>query len=423
MDQEFAETVRQVFDVQRYPDIRESPDGPLEQPYDAAGWTLPMQMGVTVVALDQPIPAALRSAWRRLGSDLAPTAAVTPYDTGTADAAPFDSAPGIGFNTDSTAAAIVPPEGRVTGSGPALSLDPAQNNTFKALNRAWTMKGAVAFHGGRYVVTGLAAAQHDELVRMFSLYAERLAVPSGLRPLTRPRVGLYRPWIASMDEGWTRWVLEQYGFDVVSLYPRDFRDARLADRVDALIIADEARNVLTGYGAGVVPSQYEGGIGDDGVRAIDAFVRGGGTLVCFNRGTAFAIEQFGLPVRNVVAGLKREEFFTGGSLLQVEMSIDHPVMSGMPRRAAIFVEGSPAFETGETFTGHVLARYQASGSPLLSGYLVGDRFLHGRAAAVDVPHGDGHIVLLGFRPQWRGQPFGTFRVIFNAVTALGRAAH
>jgi hypothetical protein len=433
MDQEFAETVRQVFEVQRYPDLRESPDGPLEQPYDAAGWTLPLQMGVSVSVLDQPIPAGLRSAMKRLGTDLAPDGAVTPYDTGATDAAPFDSAPGAGFDTDSTAAAIVPPDGRATGNGPALALDPAENNTFKALNRAWALKGTVSFldarraqpgptAGGaaRYIVNGLSAAQQNELVRTFALRAERLAPPPGLRALARPRVGLYRPWVASMDEGWTRWVLEQFGFDVVSLYPRDFRDARLSDRVDVLIVADEFRSAVTGYGPGVVPPQYEGGIGHDGVRAIDAFVRGGGTLVCFNRGTALAIDEFGLPVKNVVAGLKRQEFFTGGSVLGVEVATEHPVMSGMPERAAIFVEGSPAFETGDQFKGQVLARYQTSGSPLLSGYLVGERFLHGRAAALDVPHGDGHIVLLGFRPQWRGQPFGTFRVIFNAVTALAR---
>jgi glutamine amidotransferase-like uncharacterized protein len=221
--------------------------------------------------------------------------------------------------------------------------------------------------------------------------------------------------MASMDEGWTRWMLERYGFDVVSLYPHDFRNVTLADRVDALIIADEARGLLEGYAKGVVPAQYEGGIGEDGVRAIDAFVKDGGTLVCFNRATAFAIEQFALPVKNVVAGMKRQEFFTGGSVLEVQTATMHPVMAGMPERAAIFVEASPAFETGDGFTGEVLARYQATGSPLLSGYLLGERFLNNRAAALEVPHGKGHIVLLGFRPQWRGQPFGTFRVVFNAV--------
>ena len=118
--------------------------------------------------------------------------------------------------------------------------------------------------------------------------------------------------------------------------------------------------------------------------------------------------------------MKRQEFFTGGSVMAVDVDTRHPVMAGMPGRAAIFVEGSPAFETTEGFDGTVLARYAANGSPLLSGYLLGEQFLQGRAAALDISHGQGRIVLFGFRPQWRGQPFGTFRVIFNAVMQTGR---
>lgn len=423
MDQEFAETVRQVFDVQHYPDLRESPDGPLEQPYDAAGWTLPLQMGVTVKALDTPLDASVSTKLKPLGTTLSPDAPVTPYDTGADDSAPYDSAPGVGFDTNSTAAAIEPPAGAITGRGAVLALDPAQNNTFSALNRAWQLGGRVAFNAAdsRYLVSGLSEAQQNDLARAFALQATRVAAAAGAREIARPRVGLYRPWMASMDEGWTRWVLERYDFDIVSLYPNDIGgSAPLADRVDVVIIADEARGLMDGYAAGQVPPQYTGGIGADGVRALDTFVRAGGTLVSFNRSTAFAIEQFALPVKNVVAGMKRQEFFTGGSLMEVQSTTGHPVMAGMPERAAIFVDSSPAFETGEAFEGDVLAQYANNGSPLLSGYLLGERFLQGRAAALSVKHGDGRIVLLGFRPQWRGQPFGTFRIIFNAIVTGAR---
>ncbi|MDH4065174.1 MAG: M14 family zinc carboxypeptidase, partial [Acidobacteriota bacterium] len=402
MDQEYAEAARQVLDVQHYPDLRESPDGPLEQPYDAAGWTLPLQMGVTVTALMTPMSDQLRSRVRSLGMDLPAGGPATPYEAGTTDVAPFDSVPGAGFDTNAVAAAIVPPAGTLTGRGPALALSPAENNAFAALNRAWAMGARVAYSGAtsagstagaargsdaagvepRYLVTGLTPAQQGVLVTTYALRAERATPPAGARTLTRPRVGLYRPWMASMDEGWTRWMLERYGFDVVSLSPQDVRRAPLSDLIDSLVIADEARGLLDGYATGVVPAQYEGGLGTDGVRAIDAFVRAGGTLVCFNRSTAFAIEQFGLPVKNVIEGTKRQEFFTGGSVLAVSATTTHPVMAGMPERAAIFVDGSPAFETLDGFTGEVLARYQDTGSPLLSGYLLGERFLNTRAAAL-----------------------------------------
>ncbi|MEO8681318.1 MAG: M14 family zinc carboxypeptidase [Vicinamibacterales bacterium] len=420
MDQEFAESARQILDVQKYPDLRESPDGPLEQPYDAAGWTLQYQMGVKVVPAMTAVAAEARTRMKRLGSDLSLTAAPTPYEPGGPDAAPFDSTPGLGFDSNTTAAAIVPPAGKAGGSGPVLVVDPAQNNTFKAINRAWKAGATVRFPGGagkaggKYQITGLTDSGLNELVATFALRAERTTTATGTE-VKKPRIGLYHPWQASMDEGWTRWVLDQYGFEYETLVPADFRGVTLRDRIDVLLIADEARGLLDGYAPGAVPPQYEGGIGTDGVRAIDAFVRDGGTLVCLNRGSLFAIDQLHLPVKNAVAGVRRNEFFTGGSVVEVEVDAAQPVMSGMPERAAVFVDGSPAFDTLEGFKGEVLARYQRAGSPLLSGYLLGEKFLNGKAAALDVQLGRGHVVLLGFRPQWRGQPFGTFRVIFNAV--------
>ena len=90
-------------------------------------------------------------------------------------------------------------------------------------------------------------------------------------------------------------------------------------------------------------------------------------------------------------------------------------MSGMPARSKVVVERSPVFTTEDGFEGAVLAKYPADGSPLLSGYLLGEEHLQGYAAALDVKHGDGHVILLGMRPQWRGQPFGNFRIIFNAA--------
>ena len=103
------------------------------------------------------------------------------------------------------------------------------------------------------------------------------------------------------------------------------------------------------------------------------------------------------------------------AIVEVTTDPSHPVMAGMPEKAAVFVDGSPVFEPEADFNGTVLAKYQESGSPLLSGYLIGENYLNGKAAALDVPLGDGHVLLIGFRPEWRGQPFGTFRVLFNAA--------
>ena len=226
-----------------------------------------------------------------------------------------------------------------------------------------------------------------------------------------------------MGEGWTRWILEQYGFAFVVVHPEDFK-SRLAEKIDVLIMADDARvpiagapsagRAASGPGRAVRP-EYGYQLTASDLQGFEQFVRGGGTLVCLSNASTFAIQQLGLRVKNVVSGLKPEEFFLRGSIVEVTSDPSHPVMAGMPDKAAVFVDGSPVFETLDGFAGTVLARYQESGSPLLAGYLIGETFLHGKAAALDVQLDAGHVVLLGFRPEWRGQPFGTFRVLFNAA--------
>jgi hypothetical protein len=252
--------------------------------------------------------------------------------------------------------------------------------------------------------------------RDHALRAERVSGGGAPVPASRLRIALFKPWTASMDEGWTEWLLDQYGFRYMVLAPADVRAGNLASRFDVILMAsDSPRSITDGFATGTVPARYAGGIGDVGAREIDAFVRAGGTLVCLNQSANFAIDALDLPVKNVVAGVARKDFFASGSILEVTTDPAHPVMAGMPERAKVFVDGSPVFTTLDGFQGTALAKYAPAGSPRLSGYLLGEKYLNGNAAALDVKHGRGHVVLIGFRPQWRGQPFGTFRVVFNAA--------
>jgi hypothetical protein len=310
-----------------------------------------------------------------------------------------------------------------------LFVDPAENNAFRALNRAWQAGATVRRAGSSFAITGLSTDLQDEMVRSLALKAARNnaegALAAGAARVTtviRPRIGLYQPWNGSMDEGWTRWVLEQYGFAYVAIHPEDFKTP-LGEKIDTLIIADDARVPVAGAtgggrggrGGGVVRPEYAYQLSAADLQAFEQFVRAGGTVVCLSNASTFAIQQLKLPVRNVVAGLRPEDFFLRGSIVEVTTEPTHPVMAGMPEQAAVFVDGSPVFEPQEGFKGTVLARYQQTGSPLLSGYLIGESHLQGKAAALDVELGAGHVVLIGFRPEWRGQPFGTFRVLFNAA--------
>jgi hypothetical protein len=452
-DQEFAAMAREVLDVQKYPDLRQYPGGPPLRPYDAAGWTMPLQMGVKIAYLSTPLTDDVRARMKLLGPMPDPKVKPTPYNMNeSGDAAPFDSVPGIGFNSSPSAAAIVPPPGKITGSGPVLAVDPAQNNSFRAINKAWKQGASVQYlagtadKGARYLISGLSESAQPDLVSSLALVAERTAA-SGT-PLKKPRLGLFEPWGSAMDEGWTRWLLEQYGFEFVILHPEDFHSP-LRDRVDVVILASDARIPTPGGGgrgggegrgapaappaaagraAGAAQAGGRGGGAGRAVRpeyaytltpedlqAFEAFIRGGGTLVCFNGAYRFAIQQFKLPVKNAVDGLRSEDFFLRGSIVEVTTDSTHRLMAGMPQKAAIFVDSSPVFETLEGFKGTVLAKYPETGSPLLSGYLIGEKYLQGKAAALDVELDQGHVVLIGFCPEWRDQSFGTFRVVFNSA--------
>ena len=428
MNQEFAELARTLLEAQDYPDLREFEGGPPKRPYDVSGWTLPYQFGVRVMEASEPLTPEILAVMTPVQGEVQDWRN-TQEISEEADAAPFDSPPGLGFDSDTVAAGIVPLPGRINGRGSAFAVSPAQNNAFRAVNRAWASGASVRFEngplrnddpdsGGRFVISGMSGSASQELVRKLNLRAQ--GTGSDGRPLIPPRIGLFRPWQASMDEGWTRWLMERYGFEPVSVRNADIRAGKLTDRFDVLILADyRSQTILEGHREGTIPPRYAGGIGAEGVRALDEFVLNGGTLVCLNGSSRFAIDELALPVRDVTAGLASDEFSISGSILEVVANPAHPVMAGMPSRASVFFSRSPVFTVTEGFEGVALAKHVETGSPLLSGFLLGEEHLHGYAAALDVHHGDGHVILIGFKPQWRGQPFGSFRALFNAALFHG----
>ncbi|MFT4032518.1 MAG: M14 family metallopeptidase [Siphonobacter sp.] len=416
MNQEFGELVKQVLDVQSYPDLREFPGGPPEQPYDAAGWTLPLQFEVNVIAAGSPLTDDIKTALQPVSG------AVKDWKTeDLKEAYPADFITGIGFDSNPIAAGIKAPEGKLSGIGTTMLVSPVENNAFKAVSRALKTGGSVKYLDQHYTISGLSKGTIESMAKELSLTAELNNSTAGAT--VKPRIALYKPWTASMDEGWTRWVLEQFEIPFVNITNADILATDLKDRFDVILIAsDRAKTIKEGFTKGSVPVAYEGGLGDQGASNLNRFVQMGGTLVCLNESCNYAIEALQLPVKNVVASVNRKDFFTGGSLLEVETDNTHPVMAGMPDHAAIFVQQSPVFTTLEGFKGQTLAKFATTGSPLRSGYLLGEKYLQGYAASLDVQHGKGHVILHGFRPQWRGQPLGTYRVLLNSVLYSGEVA-
>jgi hypothetical protein len=241
-------------------------------------------------------------------------------------------------------------------------------------------------------------------------------------PLSK-RVALYRSSVPAIDEGWTRFVLEQNSGPVTSLRDADVRGGNLIEKFDSIVIPDQApRTILNGYRPGSMPPLLTGGVGTAGVKALRDFVVAGGTLVLLNRACDFAIDQFTLPVRDVVAGLPKTEFYVPGSILRIELNTSHPIARGMPYQTIAWAEDSPAFEVFQKPQSDipvkdvtVIASYPRTSSPLLSGWLLGANRIRYKAALVEIKMGQGHLVLFGFRPQYRAQSLATYPLFFNAL--------
>lgn len=241
-------------------------------------------------------------------------------------------------------------------------------------------------------------------------------VATGLSNNKARRIAMFQNWSPSMDEGWTRWVFDQYHVPYTMITAKDIRAGNLASRFDAIILPDQNARQIAAGPRGEYPDSLKGGLGDEGAKQIAAFVNAGGTLVAFNDASNYAIEALALPVRNTLEGLKSSDFYAPGSIFKVEFDRTNPLAAGMTApESAVWFEGSPAFEVTDAARATVVARYPAQGDPLLSGWLLGGDRVNGKAAMVDVKQGKGHVVLFGFRPQYRAQSMSTYPLLWNAL--------
>ncbi len=240
----------------------------------------------------------------------------------------------------------------------------------------------------------------------------------------KPRVAIYNPWGGALDEGWTRWLLDQYGFAPKSLHPQEVKaglgnaDVFILPDVDKETIATGRRRVEEG---GMryddeLPPDYRGALDKE---AVKSFVENGGTLIAFNAACDYVIDNFNVPVRNALVRATANDFSVPGSLVRVKVNTDHPVTADMPSETAVFIDRPIAFDTtppGLEMQRWVLATYpQDARAILLSGWVSGQEPLTRKAAAVAMTYGKGRIVLFGFRPQNRGQTHATFPMVFDAL--------
>jgi hypothetical protein len=400
MAQVFARYAKDMIEKQTYPEVRRSPTSPPEPPYDVTAWSLGMLMGVETTFVKGP---------------LADTARLTR----------LDQAPRMA--------------GAVTGTGKRFAFDYTGPTGAVAINRLLKAGAKVSLAsaqslGGRVTrieVAGVPRAMVDGLASALGLNVRALddkaAAGAGTAlSIKAPRVALYQPWSASMDEGWTRWVIEQYEFPYVSLHNADVKAGTLRDRFDAIILPDQQpRDILSGNESPSVRPEYRGGIGEAGLKALQEFVARGGTLVTLGASCDLAIDKLPVPVRNLKRGLTRDQHFAPGTILKIQVDTGSPIGFGMDADTYGFYINSPFFTLIEGFASQkatVVARYP-NADLVASGWLKGEELMAGRAAVVAVDMNPGRVVLFGLRPQHRAQTQATFPMLFNALyqSAAGAA--
>jgi hypothetical protein len=235
--------------------------------------------------------------------------------------------------------------------------------------------------------------------------------------LREPRVALYEPWGGTTDAGWTRWVLDQHDVRYTQIRGTGLHDDAFVTSYDVLVVpeASDAQLLRGLVGSGVRP-EHRGGIGEDGLVRLRTFVEQGGTVVALGNSSQVLVDRLGLPLTNLVADLPQETYFCPGSILALDVDTSHPIGFGMPEAAHAMVVGNAAYIPGPRAAHSVTTVAHYPQQPLLeSGWVVGDTVLRGASAVLDVRVGRGHIILLTFRSQHRGQTLGTFKLLLNAI--------
>lgn len=412
MSQPFALFLKNVFEEQSYPDLRKYPDlwqglvepkqfegAPFES-YDMMGWTLPYQFGVKVYAANTPLSPKMRQLEE-----------------------------------------VKPAPGRISGKPDfAYLINPQSNASFTAVNRVFKEGGKVeraresfsadkkAFPAGTFLVpsSSVKSSFIEKLAQELNLEITGISEKpkTEIFNLRKARLGVYKSWVSSEDEGWTRFILESYEFPYTSIHDADIRAGNLISNFEAIIIPDSysPEAIINGYQKGTMPPKYLGGITANGVRNLKSFVEEGGTLIFLNSSCDLALENFELPARNILKKVKKEEFVCSGSILRMEFDAKHPLAFGMPQEAGTVFAESCVFDIMPSFgkdkEAKSVAKYPEE-NPLMSGWIFGDGIIRQKSAILDIPCGKGKIILFGFPVQFRAQSYGTFKLLFNAVYYAG----
>jgi hypothetical protein len=381
--QVFARYAKDLLEKQTYPEVRRSPGAPAEAPYDVSAWSLGMQFGVKTEFAKSPLPGTL--TLEKVAAT--PKPVLRAISSGSLWRFPYNGA---------SSAIVV---NRLLKAGAKVSLTKGD--------------APYAIATAKPDVWNKATAGFDVKIGEAEVRTGTLATT-----LNAPRVAIYQSYDPSMDEGWTRWVLDRYGWEYTKLHNEDIKAGGLRKKFDAIILPDQRVNaIMDGLDFKTIVEEYRGGIGEKGWLSLREFVSEGGTLVALGETSNLLLEKMPLPVKDLKKTVTRDQHFAPGTIVNLQVDTAHPLGRGIAADTWGFYINSPFFQLTEGFASQkvsVAARYPNS-KVNASGWLRGEDLMYGRAAVVAVEMNPGKVVLFGIRPQHRAQTHATFGMLFNAL--------
>jgi hypothetical protein len=392
LNQPYGSFAKTLLEIQHYPDIREYPGGPPQRPYDVTAQTLPLLFGVNAVEVKDKFTAPGESVDRV-------------------------KVPAGHFKESGTAAGYLIPDTTNSDLYALFSL-------LKDHVKVYRLTGGASDPGTIYI------PQQDGIASKLAAVAAKFpvditavqSVPEGnALAVTLPRIALYQSWVASMDEGWTRWIFDQNGIPYTRVVDEDIRKGDLNSRFDVIVLPDNSPQAIangrggrggeSGESGTQIPPEFAGGLGTNGVANLNAFAQAGGTIVTLNKASQLYAKK-DAAVSNALDAVNRKDFYVPGSILQVSVDTSNPIAFGSTPTVPVWFELGPSFNvTGDARS---IASYTTD-QPLLSGWILGGEHLKGTSAIAEEPVGKGRIILFGIRPQYRAQSEVTYKFFFNSL--------
>lgn len=402
--QAFRPHVIDMFEPQDHPNDFLYPGGPPIRPYDAAGWTLALQMGVEVDRFYE-------------GFD-----------------GPFERIP---------YGEIQSPPSKALANGSGYLLDVRNNNSFMAVNdllkaKVKVYRTAAPVDGlptGSFYVSG-GKKELEVAAKEYGVYPVPAPMPKGATQIQPARIGLYDYYGGSMPSGWVRWMMEQFHFEYQLVFPQEIDAGDLNDKYDVLLFISSG---IPGVGSrGYYRSQpkpeeidekYHHMLGsfsvDESIPQLKKFVENGGEIISVGSATELAF-HFGLPVEDALVeidsdgnarSLSGEKYYVPGSVLEMQVDNSVPINYGMGEEAYIMFNRSPVFKLAPSAgnKGVKPIAWFGEEEPLKSGWAWGQSYLKNGVTAFEAQMGKGKFYAFGPEITFRAQSHGTFKMLFNGL--------